>query len=171
MGLSIEFVPKLSISENYFLLDSVEDTVIVEDTTEEIKVHDSVMIVDNSVEIIKTVENVVNVEDNTVIVEDTVENIVIDDSVTIVDTVTVEDTIEIIVIDDSVTIVDTVMVENVVEDCIKMDIDDSLNTTADSYTSDRSRSRKYMSECPIHNHHMDGTWESICPDDGPCNCM
>ena len=84
---------------------------------------------------------------------------------------TVEDNIEIIVIDDSVTIVDTVMVENVVEDCIKMDIDDSLNTTADSYTSDRSRSRKYMSECPIHNHHMDGTWESICPDDGPCNCM
>ena len=108
------------------------------------------MIVDNSVAIIKTVENVVNVEDNTVIVEDTVENIVIDDSVTIVD---------------------TVMVEKVVEDCIKMDIDDSLNTTADSYTSDRSRSRKYMSECPIHNHHMDGTWESICPDDGPCNCM
>ena len=128
--------------------------------------------------------------DNTVI-----ENIAIDDSVTIIDIVTVEDNIEdsvIIVetvtlqdnIEDSVTIIDTVIVENVIEDKMdiddsfnenviedKMDIDDSFNTTDDSYTSDRSMTRKYMSECPIHNHHMDGTWESICPDDGPCNCM
>ena len=160
MDLSVEFAPTLTstlrTSEINFLLDSViveDKTVILEDTTE-----DSVVIVDNTV----------------------IENIAIDDSVTIVDIVTVEDNIEdsvIIVdtvtvqdnIDDSVTIIDTVMVENVVED--KMDIDDSLNTTADSYTSDRSMTRKYMSECPIHNHHMDGTWESICPDDGPCNCM
>ena len=107
------------------------------------------------------------VEDRPVIVEDTTE-----DSVMIVDnTVIVEDTVENIVMDDSVTIVDTVTVENVIEDYVEMDIDDSLNTTADSYTSDRSRSRKYMSECPIHNHHIDGTLESICPDDGPCNCM
>ena len=134
------------------MLDSViveDKTVILEDTTE-----DTVVIVDNTV----------------------IENIAIDDSVTIVDIVTVEDNIEdsvIIVdtvnvqdnIDDSVTIIDTVMVENVVEDIMDM------NTTAESFTSDRSMTRKYMSECPIHNHHMDGTWESICPDDGPCNCM
>ena len=80
----------------------------------------------------------------------------------------VEDTTEDMV--DSVKIVDTVTVQNVVEDCVKIDIDDSSDSS-DSYTSDRSRSTKYMSECPIHNHHMDGTWESICPDDGPCNCM
>ena len=34
-------------------------------------------------------------------------------------------------------------------------------------SSDRSRSRNYMSECPIHNHHMDGTWENNCPNYSP----
>ena len=160
MDISVEFAPILTstlrTSEIIFLLDSViveDKTVILEDTTE-----DSVMIVDNTVIENIAIDNSVTIVD-IVTVEDNIE-----DSVIIVDTVTVEDNI-----DDSVTIIDTVIVENVVED--KMDIDDSLNTTADSYTSDRSRSRKYMSECPIHNHHMDGTWESICPDDSPCNCI
>ena len=67
------------------------------------------------------------------------------------------------------TIIDTVIVQNVIEDKMdiddsfnenvmedKMEIDDSFNKTDDSYTSDRSMTRKYMSECPIHNHHMDG---------------
>ena len=147
----IDFVPKLtstlSTSEINLLLDFVEDTT-----------EDSVIIVDNTVIENIAIDNSVTIVD-IVSVEDNIE-----DSVIIVDTVTVEDNI-----DDSVTIIDTVMVENVVED--KMDIDDSLNTTADSYTSDRSMTRKYMSECPIHNHHMDGTWESICPYDGPYNCM
>ena len=62
--------------------------------------------------------------------------------------------------------------ENVIEDKMDIDdIDDIDDTTDDSYTSDRSMTRKYMSECPIHNHHMDRTWESIRPDDGPCDCM
>ena len=66
--------------------------------------------------------------------------------------------------------IDTVTVQNIVEDCVTIDIDDSSDSS-DSYTSDRSRSTKYMSECPIHNHNMDTTWESICLDDGPCNWM
>ena len=139
MDLSVEFAPTLTstltTNEIIFLLDSVivEDRpVIVEDITE-----DSVMIIDNTV----------IVEDTT---KDTVENIVIDDSVPILDIITVEDTVENIVMDNSVTIVDsvTVTVENVVQDCVEMDIDDSSDS-CDSYSSDRSRSRKYMSKCPI----------------------
>ena len=99
----------------------------------------------------------------TVTVEDTV---VIDDSIIIVDTT--EDMV--ILIDDSVKKFDTVTIQNVVEDCVTIDIDDSSDSS-DSYTSDRSRSTKYMSECPIHNHHVDGTCESICLDNSPCNCM
>jgi len=143
----------------------------MEDTTE-----DSVMIVEattkdmvDSVTIVDTTEDMVIVSDDSVKIVETVtveDTVVIDDSVIIVDTT--EDTV--ILIDDSVKIVDTVTVQNVVEDCVTIDIDDSSDSS-DSYTSDRSRSTKYMSECPIHNHHMDGTWESICPDDGPCNCM
>ena len=198
MDVLIEFAPKLtstlSRSEINFCLylvifkdrafvveDTTEDSVlnvdntgIVEATVETILIDDSLTIVDSvtdednidkSVQIVDTFTVEDNI-DNSV----TVETIVIDDSVTIVETVTVEDNI-----DDSVKIVDTVTVEDNIDDSVtivdSVMVDDTLNTTADSYTSDRSRSRKYMSECPIHNHHMDGTWESICPDDGPCNCM
>ena len=62
-----------------------------------------------------------------------------------------EDTV--ILIDDSVKIVDTVTVQNVVEDCVTIDIDD-IDDSSDSYTSDISRSMKYMSKCPIHNNYM-----------------
>ena len=81
MGLSIEFVPKLTstlnISEMNFVLHSVEDTaedsvIIVEDTTEDIV--DSVTIVDTT--------------------EDTV--IVIDDTVKIVTVLTVLILIEVV---------------------------------------------------------------------------
>jgi len=127
--------------------EDMVDSVTIVDTTE-----DTVIVSDDSVKIVKTVT-----------VEDTV---VIDYSITIVDTT--EDTV--MLIDNSVKNIDTVTVQNVVEDCGTIDIDDSSDSS-DSYTFDRSRSTKYMSKCPIHNHHMDETWESICPDDGPCNCM
>ena len=150
------------------MLNTVKDnvtnlTITLDDSKEEIYIDDSsIMIVENDVEV-EVVENFMTAIDNSVVIlENSVE--IIEETKFITD-----EEENLIVIEETQYV--TVEEENLIVDGTE-DVD-KTNSTNDSSQSDDSYFFKphYMSECPVHNHHLDKTNESIYPDDGPCNCI
>ena len=89
------------------------------------------------------------------------------------DSIQIVNEIEVITLNDNTTI-EVIEVMDITQNTTTeaMEIYSSVDREGDqSSKQSDSTLMDYIASCPVHNHHLDNTNSSMCPDDPSCTCL